>query len=202
MVRVTSVTIATWGLGGFYFSLLPTLVRGATGVTLPVVGGLVVSVLTLSGVISVLGLRSALPRRILSVGTVVLAAGVAATLADVRSLSRSQGIEALGPAHSQITRGTCREAGRCFRTTPTSPIEDDNKEAFQRPRQFGSPINCPAMESGSASSEWPCSVTSSATMTMRPQATCAHVTSDSPAVNAGTEPTRALDLQRIEGGKI
>jgi hypothetical protein len=32
--------------------------------------------------------------------------------------------------------------------------------------------------------------------------TCALVTGDSPAVNAGTEPARALDLQRIEGGKI
>jgi hypothetical protein len=39
-------------------------------------------------------------------------------------------------------------------------------------------------------------------MTMRPEATCALVTGDSPAVNAGTEPARALDLQRIEGGKI
>jgi hypothetical protein len=84
MVRVTPVTVATWALGGFYFSLMPALVRVATGVTLPVVGGLVVSALTLSGAISVLLLRSALPRRMLSVGTVVLAAGVAVTLAGVR----------------------------------------------------------------------------------------------------------------------
>ena len=54
MVRVTPVTIASWALGGFYFSLMPALVRVATGVTLPVVGGLVVSALTLSGAISVL----------------------------------------------------------------------------------------------------------------------------------------------------
>jgi Major Facilitator Superfamily len=84
MVRVTPVTIATWALGGFYFSLMPALVRVATGVTLPVVGGLVVSALTLSGAISVLLLRSALPRRMLSIGTAVLAAGVAVTLAGVR----------------------------------------------------------------------------------------------------------------------
>jgi hypothetical protein len=62
---------------------MPALVRVTTGVTLPVVGGLVVSALTLSGAISVLGLRSALPRRMLSGGTVVLAAGVAVTLAGV-----------------------------------------------------------------------------------------------------------------------
>jgi MFS family permease len=84
MARATPVTIATWALGGFYFSLMPALVRVATGVTLPVVGGLVVSALTLSGAISVLWLRSASPRRMLRVGTVVLALGVAVTLAGVR----------------------------------------------------------------------------------------------------------------------
>jgi len=84
MLRVTPVTIASWALGGFYFSLMPALVRVATGVTLPVVGGLVVSALTLSGAISVLGLRTVPARRMLSGGTVVLAAGVAVTLAGVR----------------------------------------------------------------------------------------------------------------------
>lgn len=84
MVRVVPVTIATWALGGFYFALMPALVRVATGVTLPVVGGLVVSTLTLSGAISVLLLRSALPRRMLGGGAVMLAAGVAVTLAGVR----------------------------------------------------------------------------------------------------------------------
>jgi len=84
MVRVTPVTIASWALGGFYFSLMPALVRVATGATLPVVGGLVVSTLTLSGAISVLWLRSASARGMLSGGTLVLAAGVAVTLAGVR----------------------------------------------------------------------------------------------------------------------
>jgi Major Facilitator Superfamily len=84
MLRVTPVTIASWALGGFYFSLMPALVRVATGATLPVVGGLVVSALTLSGAISVLWLRSASARRMLSGGTVVLAVGVAVTLAGVR----------------------------------------------------------------------------------------------------------------------
>jgi hypothetical protein len=84
MVRVTPVTIASWALGGFYFSLMPALVRVATGATLPVVGGLVVSALTLSSAISVLWLRSASARRMLSGATLVLAAGVAVTLAGVR----------------------------------------------------------------------------------------------------------------------
>ena len=83
LVRVTPVTIASWALGGFYFSLMPALVRVATGVTLPVVGGLVVSALTLSGAIVVLSLRSASPGRMLSGGIVTLATGVAITLAGV-----------------------------------------------------------------------------------------------------------------------
>src|SRR6266436_5975886 len=83
LVRVTPVTMASWALGGFYFSLMPALVRVATGVTLPVVGGLVVSALTLSGAIAVLSLRSASPGRMLSGGIVALATGVAITLAGV-----------------------------------------------------------------------------------------------------------------------
>lgn len=84
LARLTPVTVASWALGGFYFSLMPALVREATGVTVPVVGGLVVSALTLSGAVSVLWFRSALPRRVLSSGTAVLAAGVAVTLSGMR----------------------------------------------------------------------------------------------------------------------
>jgi MFS family permease len=84
LVRVTPVTIASWALGGFYFSLMPALVRVATGVSLPVIGGLVVGALTFSGAISVLSLRSAVPGRMLSGGTAVLAVGVGITLAGVR----------------------------------------------------------------------------------------------------------------------
>jgi MFS family permease len=84
LLRVTPVTIASWALGGFYFSLMPALVRVATGASLPVIGGLVVSALTLSGAISVLSLRSAPPARMLSGGVVALALGVAITLAGVR----------------------------------------------------------------------------------------------------------------------
>lgn len=87
LARLTPVTVASWALGGFYFSLMPELVREATGVAAPVIAGLVVSALTLSGAISVLSLRSASPRRVLSGGTVVLAVGVAITLAGVREHS-------------------------------------------------------------------------------------------------------------------
>jgi hypothetical protein len=83
LVRLTPVTVGTWALGGFYFSLMPALIRVATGATLPVVGGLVVSALTLSGALSVLSLRSIAAGRIVRGGTVALALGVAVTLAGV-----------------------------------------------------------------------------------------------------------------------
>jgi hypothetical protein len=85
LIQVTPVTIASWALGGFYFSLMPALVWAATGVTLPLVGGLVVSALTLSGALSVLSLRSIPTDRVLRGGIVVLAIGVAITLAGVQA---------------------------------------------------------------------------------------------------------------------
>ncbi len=84
LVQVTPVTIASWALGGFYFSLMPSLVRVATGVTLPIVGGLVVSALTFSGAMAVLSFRNTSARRILSGGIPALVAGVAITLAGVQ----------------------------------------------------------------------------------------------------------------------
>jgi MFS family permease len=85
LMRLTPVTIASWALGGFYFSLMPALVRIATGVTVPVVGGLVVSALTLSGVLTVLSLRSVAPDRMLSGGIIALPIGVAITLTGVHA---------------------------------------------------------------------------------------------------------------------
>jgi len=84
LVQVTPVTIASWALGGFYFSLMPSLVRVATGVTSPIVGGLVVSALTFSGAIAVLLLRNTPARRILSGGIPALVSGVIITLAGVQ----------------------------------------------------------------------------------------------------------------------
>ena len=77
LVQVTPVTIASWALGGFYFSLMPALVRVATGVTSPIVGGLVVSALTFSGALAVLSLRT--------LGRVFSSGGIAALAPASRS---------------------------------------------------------------------------------------------------------------------
>jgi MFS family permease len=83
LFQVTPVTIASWALGGFYFSLMPSLVRVATGITLPIVGGIVVAALTFSGAVAVVSLRNVAAVRILPGGIPALVSGVAITLAGV-----------------------------------------------------------------------------------------------------------------------
>jgi hypothetical protein len=81
---ITPVNIAAWALGGFYFSLMPAVVRVATGATLPVVGGIVVAALTFAGAVVVVALRKVAPERMLRSGIVALAFGVTITLAGVQ----------------------------------------------------------------------------------------------------------------------
>ena len=65
LAQLTPVIFASWAVSGFYFSLMPALVRVATGATLPIVGGLVVAALTFSSVTAVLSLRNILANRVL-----------------------------------------------------------------------------------------------------------------------------------------
>ena len=81
---VTPVNVASWSLGGFYFSLMPAVVRAATGATLPIVGGLVVAALTFSGAVAVVALRKLPPEKMFLLGIVTLALGVLTTLAAVQ----------------------------------------------------------------------------------------------------------------------
>jgi MFS family permease len=83
LAQVTPITIASWALSGFYFSLMPSLVRVVTGIASPIVGGLVVGALTCSGAIAVLALHNSSAHRVLSGGITALITGVALTLAGV-----------------------------------------------------------------------------------------------------------------------
>src|SRR3977135_3801356 len=78
-VAVTPVDIASWSLGGFYFSLMPSVVRAATGTTIPIVGGLVVATLTVTGAVAVVALRKLVPEKMFILGIVTLAFGVLIT---------------------------------------------------------------------------------------------------------------------------
>jgi MFS family permease len=85
LAQLTPVTLASWALGGFYFSLMPALVRVATGATLPIVGGLVVAALTFSSVIAVLSLRNIPADRVLRGAIPALVLGVGVTLGGVHA---------------------------------------------------------------------------------------------------------------------
>ena len=81
LLMVTPVNIAVWALGGFYLSLMPSLLREATGITSPFLSGIVVATLTLSGAAGVWLWREWHSRRILITGATCLIAGVVVTLA-------------------------------------------------------------------------------------------------------------------------
>ncbi len=83
LARVTPVNVASWALGGFYFSLMPSLVRIATGLSAPLIGGAVVATLTVVAGGAVIGLRLWPAARLLAFSTLTLAAGVAVTLAGM-----------------------------------------------------------------------------------------------------------------------
>ena len=89
MIAITPLNIAAWTLGGFYFSLVPSLVRVTTGLTAPLIGGGVVAALTVTAALSVLMARRWNPRTTLAFATLVVAAGVAVILLGVH--------EAFGP---------------------------------------------------------------------------------------------------------
>jgi len=80
LLAVTPANVAAWSFGGFYLSLIPSLVRAATGLTSPMVGGAVVATLTLSAAGAVLLLRGWSPGRALATGSGSLILGVATTL--------------------------------------------------------------------------------------------------------------------------
>jgi MFS family permease len=81
--RVTPSNIANWSLGGFYLSLMPSLLRVATGLDSPFVGGGIVALLTLSGAAGILIARKWQPHRILITGTSTVSVGVAVALLGV-----------------------------------------------------------------------------------------------------------------------
>jgi MFS family permease len=85
LLLATPLNIATWALGGFYFSLMPSLVRLASGMNSPLIGGVIVAALALSGSAAILVLRHSPPRITLLLGTCTLILGVVLTLGGVHS---------------------------------------------------------------------------------------------------------------------
>ena len=83
LLRLAPVNVAAWALGGFYLSLMPTLVILVTGLRSPFVGGAVVATLMLSATGSVFIFRRWQPQRALFIGTLTLMAGIGVTLIGI-----------------------------------------------------------------------------------------------------------------------
>lgn len=83
LLRLAPVAIATWALGGFYLSLMPTVMATTMGVSAPWIGGVVVAVLMLSAALTVGALRQSPARRLLILGTSALSVGVAVSLLGI-----------------------------------------------------------------------------------------------------------------------
>jgi MFS family permease len=81
---VSPVNIAAWALGGFYFSLMPSVVRVATGSELPIVGGLVVAALTFTATVAVIALRKLSAESMFVLSIVALTTGVMITLVGIQ----------------------------------------------------------------------------------------------------------------------
>ena len=83
MLQLLPLTLSAWALGGFYLSLMPSLVVTATGVHSPLVGAAVVSALMLSGGISVLALRGLNAPIAVQTASLLLAIGIVLTMVAI-----------------------------------------------------------------------------------------------------------------------
>ncbi len=83
LALVAPINIANWTLGGFYLSLVPSLVASTTGSRAPLTGGAVVAALMLSGAVAVLLRRSRSPKGNLAFGVGAQTIGIATVVAGV-----------------------------------------------------------------------------------------------------------------------
>ena len=84
LFRITPINIAGWGVNGLYFSLMPAVVRSATGIGSPLVGGLVVATIALASTAAVVGLRAWDAARLLNTFVALLVPGIGLTLFGVQ----------------------------------------------------------------------------------------------------------------------
>ncbi|MGE7413307.1 MFS transporter [Methylobacterium tarhaniae] len=87
LALVSPINIANWTLGGFYLSLVPSVVAAATGSRAPLTGGAVVTALMVAGAVSVLLRRTAPPRENLTFGVLATALGVVGVVAGIHAAS-------------------------------------------------------------------------------------------------------------------
>jgi len=80
LARLFPLTLSAWALGGFYLSLMPSLVIEATGIRSPLVGAAVVSALMISGGLSSFATSAFDAGRMVRASSAMLAIGIVLTL--------------------------------------------------------------------------------------------------------------------------
>jgi hypothetical protein len=82
--RLSPANVAGWALGGFYLSLMPTVVATAMGVSSSWVGGTVVGALMLSAAIAIAIFRNRPAQRLVLIGTSTMALGAAVSMIGIQ----------------------------------------------------------------------------------------------------------------------
>jgi MFS family permease len=85
LLAVTPVNVALWALGGFYLSLMPSLIAATVGSAPIWLGGLAVAALTTSGAAAILFGRHRPPLAMLMAGAAFLAIGLGVILAGANT---------------------------------------------------------------------------------------------------------------------
>jgi MFS family permease len=83
MARLFPLTLSAWALGGFYLSLMPSLMIEATGIRSPLVGAAVVSALMVSGGLSSFATRALDAGKTVRASAAFLAAGIVVTVVAI-----------------------------------------------------------------------------------------------------------------------
>jgi predicted MFS family arabinose efflux permease len=119
LLLTAPVFVAVWALGGFYLSLGPDLIQRVTGS--PVSNGLIVSLLTACAVPAVLLTRRVAAERTSLGGSLLLASGVAVTLAAVHVDSGA--VLYVGTAIAGLGFGPAFQGGVRLVTATARPAE-------------------------------------------------------------------------------
>ncbi|MBV9908112.1 MAG: MFS transporter [Hyphomicrobiales bacterium] len=83
MARLFPLTLSAWALGGFYLSLMPSLIIEATGIRSPLVGAAVVSALMVSGGLASFVTRTLDAGKTVRASAALLAVGIVITMAAI-----------------------------------------------------------------------------------------------------------------------
>jgi len=85
LLRVSPMNVAVWALGGFFLSLMPSLIQAAAGIESPLIGAVAVTLLSAAGTVVVPAARLRPTGMVLRLSAVALALGVIVILIGVHT---------------------------------------------------------------------------------------------------------------------